>query len=211
MGGECFYLILLAFDPSIETHIPNHLSSSTGTTTAKFLAYIIFNLISLPVIWIHPHKLKRLFHVSATTILLFEIILLIWALSTMGKSGFGSTITSSGSTSSAGWMMAYGVISTIGSIAAGILNQNDYARFARRPKDAILGQMLSFPFYAALCAIIGILVTAATQNRYGEAYWNLPDLFVVIIQRGGKGGRAAGFFSGVTLVISQIGEFALYR
>lgn len=49
-------------------------------------------------------------------------------------------------------------------------------------------------------------MTAATQNRYGEAYWNLPDLFVAIIQDGGPKSRVAAFFSGAALVISQIGE-----
>jgi nucleobase:cation symporter-1, NCS1 family len=51
---------------------------------------------------------------------------------------------------------------------AGILNQNDYARFARRPRDAILGQLICPTIYANVTPIIGILVTAATQERYGE-------------------------------------------
>jgi NCS1 family nucleobase:cation symporter-1 len=101
--------------------------------------------------------------------------------------------------------MAYGIISTIGGIAAGILNQNDYARFARKPKDAIMGQIFSFPIYAIICSVIGILVTAATQNRFGGALWNLPDIFTTLIQQGGSRERAAGFFAGAALDISQIG------
>ncbi|KAJ5924154.1 Allantoin permease [Penicillium verhagenii] len=122
----------------------------------------------------------------------------------MGHSGFGSTM-SSASTSTSGWNIAFGIISTIGSIAAGILNQNDYARFARKPSDAIWGQLISFPFYGITCSIIGILVTAATQDRFGEAYWNLPTLLGAIIEDGGSRSRAAGFFGGAALVVSQIG------
>jgi NCS1 family nucleobase:cation symporter-1 len=206
IGGECLYVCLLALSPSLETHIPNHMPASTGMTTAQFVAYILFSVISLPVIYIRPHKLKNFFYISSSTILIFEIVLLIWALATMGPEGFGNTIsstpTSSGST---GWLVAYGIISTIGSIAAGILNQNDYARFAHRPRDAIMGQIFSFAPYAIICSVIGILVTAATQNRFGGALWNLPDIFTTLIQQGGSRERAASFFAGAALVISQIG------
>ncbi|CAI7565782.1 unnamed protein product [Penicillium pancosmium] len=126
----------------------------------------------------------------------------------MGSGGFGSTISGSASSSngeSSGWIIAFGIISTIGSISAGILNQNDYARFARRPKDAVWGQVISFPFYAIVCSVIGILVTAATQERYGGAMWNLPTLLSAVIENGGSRSRAAAFFGGAALVISQIG------
>ena len=179
----------------------------TGMTTAQFVAYILFMLLSMPVIYIRPHKLQNLFYFSSATILIFEIVLLIWALATMGPAGFGDTISSTptAEASSTGWLIAYGIISTIGSIAAGILNQNDYARFARKPKDAIMGQIFSFPLYATICSIIGILVTAATQNRFGAALWNLPDIFTTLILEGGSRERTAGFFAGAALVISQIG------
>jgi NCS1 family nucleobase:cation symporter-1 len=161
-------------------------------------------LISLPIIYIRPFKLKYLFYGSSATIIVFEIVLLIWSLATMGPSGFGSTISNTGG-STPGWNIAFGIISTIGSIAAGILNQNDYARFARKPGDAVWGQLISFPFYAIVCCVVGILVTAATQERYGEAKWNLPTLFSAIIENGGPRSRAAAFFGGVALVVSQIG------
>ena len=175
-----------------------------GTTTAGFVSYVIFMVISLPFIYIRPYKLKNLFYGSAAIIVVFEVVLLIWSLATMGNSGFGSTL-STVSTSTSGWNIAFGIISTIGSIAAGILNQNDYARFARQPRDAIWGQILSFPFYSITCSVIGILVTAATQNRYGEAKWNLPTLLSAVIDDGGSRSRAAAFFGGVALVISQLG------
>lgn len=159
----------------------------------------------MPVIYVRPHKLAFFFYISGAIILVFEIVLLIWSLATMGPSGFGDTMSSTTSNSSVGWNIAFGIISTIGSIAAGILNQNDYARFSRRPRDAIYGQLISFPFYGIVCSIIGILVTAATQNRYNEALWNLPNLLSAVIENGGSRSRAAAFFGGAALVVSQIG------
>ncbi|EER25466.1 NCS1 nucleoside transporter family protein [Coccidioides posadasii C735 delta SOWgp] len=207
VGGQCVHVCLTAIWPSLEQRIPNHMAESTGITSAQFLSYVIFMVLSVPVVWIRPHKLRTFFHVSSSVILVFEFVLLIWALATMGPAGFGSTITAESSVPKGemGWTIAFGIISTIGGISAGILNQNDYARFARRPRHAIIGQLFSFPLCAIVCSIIGVLVTAATQNRFGEPYWNLPELFLAIIESGGSRSRAAAFFAGFALIISQMG------
>lgn len=205
--------MLQSWDPNIEDHIPNHMPADTGMTTAQFVGYIVFSVLSLPVVWIHPHKLQKFFYFASSVTIVFFFVLLIWALATMGPAGFGSTISSSSDISATGgqdsvaWLMVYGVISTVGSIAAGILNQNDYARFAAAPRNAIAGQALPFPVYGIVCCVIGILVTAATQHRMGgEAVWNPPTLLSQLIaQNPTAGTRAAAFFAGLALVVSQIG------
>jgi nucleobase:cation symporter-1, NCS1 family len=206
IGGSCVYVCIEAIWPDLETRIPNHMPASTGMTTAQFVMYLVFCVISLPVIWIRPHKLKTFFYVSSSTVLVFEFALLIWALATMGPAGFGDTISGSPDTqdTNVSWAIAYGIISTIGGISAGILNQNDYARFARTPKDAILAQAICPVLYGIVTPIIGILVTAATQQRYGSALWNLPDLLSAVQQTGRSRSRAAVFFAGAALVISQL-------
>lgn len=200
---------MMALDPAIADHIPNTMAESTGVTTAQFVAYIVFSIISLPFIWIRPHKLENFMMVSGSIVVIFMIVLLIWSLATMGPGGFGATISNPGvsdsSSSTTAWLMLYGIISTVGSISAGILNQNDMARFARKPCDAITGQAISFPFYGSISSIIGILVTAATQDRFGAALWSLPDIFTTLIAQGGARERAAGFFAGIALVTSQVG------
>ena len=205
IGGSCVYVCLEAIWPDLERRIPNHMPPSTGMTTAQFVTYLIFCTISLPLIWIRPHKLRNFFYVASATVLIFLFSLLIWALATMGPSGFGDTITGIPDVqdTSKGWAIVYGIISCIGGISAGILNQNDYARFARRPRDAILGQIISPVIYGNVTPIIGILVTAATQERYGEAMWNLPGLLSAVQQTGGPRSRAAAFFAGAALVVSQ--------
>ncbi|EFQ99464.1 uridine permease [Nannizzia gypsea CBS 118893] len=186
----------------------NRIFLSIGITTAQFVSYIVFMVISLPVAYIRPYNLRMFFYISASVITVFEFVLLIWALTTMGPKGFGDTISGGGSgepVKDAGWLVVFGIISTIGAISAGILNQNDYARFARKPRDAILGQVISFPLSSIICSVIGVLVTAATQERFGEAHWDLPSLMGAIIDHGGSRSRAAAFFAGGSLVISQIG------
>ncbi|KAK8113350.1 NCS1 nucleoside transporter family protein [Apiospora sp. TS-2023a] len=213
IGGECVYVILQSWDPNLDQHIPNILAESTSTTSAYFVSYVIFMLISAPFAWIRPHKLANFFYIASTITIVCFLSLLIWALATMGPEGFGDTISSSAAppatATSVGWLMVYGIVTTtIGAISAGILNQNDYARFAKRPRHAILSQAINFPTFSTVSSVIGILVTAATQNRFGgEAVWSPPGLLSRLIAEssGSTGTRAACCFAAMGLVVSQIG------
>lgn len=206
--------MLLTWDPHLEKHIPNTMPASTGMTTAQFVGYIIFCLISLPLLLIRPHRLEKFFYFASSITLVFFVVLLIWALSTMGSDGFGDTLSSTstipaiGGPYSTAWLMVSGIMSTIGSIAAGILNQNDFARLSRRPSDALWGQTLAFPLYSIFASVLGILVTAATQARMdGEAVWNPLQLFARLLEMDNSAGtRAALFFAASALVVSQLGS-----
>lgn len=214
VGGECLYLILLSWDPKYGERIPNTIPEETGMTSAQFVSYVIFCVISLPVLWIKPHRIEKFFYFASSFTLVFFLALLIWALATMGSDGFGSTLDSAahipttGGPYSTTWLMIFGIMSTVGSIAAGIMNQNDYARLARRPSDAIWGQVFAFPVYSIFASVVGILVTAATQKRLGgEAVWNPPTLLARLLEMDPSAGtRAAIFFGGLALVISQMGS-----
>ncbi|KAF2009429.1 NCS1 nucleoside transporter family protein [Aaosphaeria arxii CBS 175.79] len=213
VGGECVYVMLQAMDVNIERHVKNTMPAGMGVTTAQFIAYIVFFVVCLPVALIRPHKLNKFILVTSAITVVFFLALLIWALATMGPAGFGDTISGgtgipkTGGSNSVAWLSVYGIVSTIGSIAAGILSQNDYARFAKRPRHAIAGQAFSFPFYSIICSVIGILVTAATQHRFGgEAIWSPPLLLSRLITENPTAGTRAGtFFAGLAITLSQIG------
>ncbi|KAM3551922.1 hypothetical protein MY1884_007469 [Beauveria asiatica] len=182
---------------------------------ARFMSYAIFFVISLPFIWIRPHRLQWFLNSTSLVALVFYITLLIWALSTMGPSGFGSTITEdkpnppSGPDSTA-WVMVSGIVATVGSIAAGILNQNDYTRLARSSRDAKWGQIIAYPIYSIGSSIVGILVVAATQDRLGKEHWYLPGLMAHLVRNDPTPAARAGvFFSGLALTFSQLGSNVL--
>ncbi|KAJ3492651.1 hypothetical protein NLG97_g5241 [Lecanicillium saksenae] len=210
-GGQCFHLMVLAIDPKADEHIRNTIPASSQLTTAHFMSYVLFCVVSLPFIWIKPHRLEWFLNSTSLVALVFYVALLIWALATMGSEGFGSTITEtiptpSSGPGSTGWLMVSGVVATIGGISAGILNQNDYTRLARSPRDARWGQIISYPVYSVITSIIGILVVAATQKRLGDAYWFLPSMLArVVTMNPTAAARAGVFFSGLALTFAQLG------
>ncbi|KGQ06715.1 Allantoin permease [Beauveria bassiana D1-5] len=194
---------------------PMRIPTLTNLAAARFMSYVIFFVISLPFIWIRPHRLQWFLNSTSLVALVFYITLLIWALSTMGPSGFGSTITEdkpnppSGPNSTA-WVMVSGIVATVGSIAAGILNQNDYTRLARSSRDAKWGQVIAYPIYSIGTSIVGILVVAATQDRLGKEHWYLPGLLARLVRKDPTPAARAGvFFSGLALTFSQLGSNVL--
>lgn len=48
----------------------------------------------------------------------------------------------------------------------------DISRYARKPKDQLVGQLSVAPWSASVVVCFGIIAAACTQKIYGEAFWN---------------------------------------
>ena len=77
-----------------------------------------------------------------------------------------------------------GINQMLGGIAAGITNGSDFSRYARSPKNYVIGTVLSAWITGVLVSLIGLVVTAACQKIYGEIYWNPPDLLMRMMDSG---------------------------
>ncbi|RYP70491.1 hypothetical protein DL771_005428 [Monosporascus sp. 5C6A] len=74
VGGQCVYVVLISWDPHLEEHILNTMSEDTGMITAQFVAYVIFCTVSLPSIWIKPHRLQGFSRVTGAATLGFFLL-----------------------------------------------------------------------------------------------------------------------------------------
>ena len=160
------YVCMRSISLDIDAHIPNTFPSGIGITVAEFVGYIIFNVICCICIWFRPTQLRPYFHGAAVVVAIALFALLGWAVGT--SDGFGSVLAKSNSSLSGPklvWQTLSSIMSVIGGIAAGILNQNDFTRFAKRPSQVVWPQAISFFVSASVVSIIGVFVTAATQER----------------------------------------------
>ena len=86
------------------------------------------------------------------------------------------------------------------------MNDPDFARFARKPRDALWSQFFTIPLGFAITSFIGIIVTSsATVIFHGEQIWNPLDILSRFLDEGGAGNRTGVFIIGLAFTLAQLG------
>ncbi|KAJ7655050.1 NCS1 nucleoside transporter family [Mycena polygramma] len=188
-GGQCVQVMLGAIWPSFKS-FKNHLPSSAHVTSSELLCFFIFYIIQLPLLFIHISKLRHLFMLKVFIMPIFGFALFGWAV---GKAhGFGPIFTQKtqvSSSSPVAVMFFSAMSSAIAPKATLALNICDFTRFAKSPRAAVWANILSLSIPVTLCAILGVVVTSATQVIYGVSTWNPLQVCEL------WGSRAAQFFA----------------
>ena len=209
IGGTCVYLMIRAIwsdlrDEDATGGIKNGIPES-GTTTVHFVSFFLFWLGSLPFLWPAVHKIRHLFTVKAYVVPTAGIAFFIWAV--VRAKGIGPIVhqSSSKSGSELGWLMVRGIMSAIANFATLIVNDPDFARFARKPSDAFLPQLLTIPIGFAITSFIGIIVSSSSTVIFGEAIWNPLDLLEAFLREGGSAQRFGVFVIAAAFTLAQLG------
>ncbi|KIW93649.1 uncharacterized protein Z519_06254 [Cladophialophora bantiana CBS 173.52] len=67
-------------------------------------------------------------------------------------------------------------MSSIANFATLIVNDPDFSRFARKPRDALWTQLFTIPIGFVVTSFVGIIVSSSSKVIYGTAIWNPLDL-----------------------------------
>jgi nucleobase:cation symporter-1, NCS1 family len=185
-----------------------------GATVNYFVGFILFWLGSLPFIWFPVHKIRHLFTVKAIVSPIGGICLLIWCCVRAGGVGpivrQGATATGS----NLAWAVIGGIMASISNFATLIVNDPDFARFAKTPGAALWPQGITIPVGFGLTSFIGIIAGSASAVIYPDlgAVWNPLDLMRQFITNGdpesgvgSAGDRAGVFLIAATFVVAQLG------
>ncbi|KAJ7465096.1 NCS1 nucleoside transporter family [Mycena latifolia] len=197
-GGQSMKVVIAALFPGFLT-MKNTLPETVAMETNDCIAMMIFWVISLPLLVIPPENYKRPFRYATISVTISVFAIFVWAVSKEGGGGpLGSELA---------WKIVLGITTNIGSISAGILNQSDFSRFARKPGDQILSQIVCVPIMSVLTATIGLICTSCAAGFYPEEalLWQPYDLLIAVQTHGGHGARAATFFAGCAFIVSQWG------
>lgn len=171
-GGQCVKTFLTALWPSF-SKVNTSLAGGT-MTTGEFCSFILFSLMCVPIIMLNPERYKAPFAIAAITVIPTVFILLIYFVVKAG--GGGSLLRDVGSVagvtqakgSHLGWMLVLGITSNIGGISTHIFSQSDFTRFARRPKDQLVSQLVMVPLGTIVVAMIGIVCTSCAAQIYTD-------------------------------------------
>lgn len=185
--------------------LPNGLPASSNTNTRDFLSFFLFWLCSLPAIWFPVHKIRHLFTVKAFFVPVAGVAYFIWAI--VKAHGIGP-IVHQGSTKSGGalgWAVVSGIMSSIANFATLIVNDPDFSRFARKPKDALWSQFITIPVGFAVTSFIGIIVSSSSAIIYGEAVWNPLELLSRFLDGANGAARFGVFMIAFAFALAQLG------
>ena len=186
--------------------LPNGLPAGSGTNTRDFLSFFLFWLISLPAIYPPVHKIRHLFTVKSYVVPTAGLAFFIWSL--VRAKGAGPVIRQPATIGGSvlGWAIVKGIMSSIANFAALIVNDPDFSRFAKKPSDAFLPQLLTIPIGFGVTSFIGIMVSSCSVVIFGgEPIWNPLELLTKFLGEGGAGNRAGVFIIAAAFVLAQLG------
>ncbi|CAH0058499.1 unnamed protein product [Clonostachys solani] len=211
-GSQCLKVLLSCMSPAflkLDTPLANG-----AMKVYDFVAFIVYFILCLPLIWFSPERYKKPFLFSSVTVATTVFALLIWA--TVRADGGGALLadtTISGvkpaKGGDLGWAFVAAITANIGGIATHMWSQSDYTRYARKPGDQILAQIVMVPLGTIIVACIGIVCTSCAATLYPEEkklLWQ-PYAFLDAIRKyeGNSGARAGVAFASIAFMFSQFG------
>ncbi|GAO16788.1 uncharacterized protein UV8b_06779 [Ustilaginoidea virens] len=205
IGGNCVYLMIRSIWKSWDrTKMPGPFDPS-ASSTPDFVSFVIFWVFSLPAIWFPVHKIRHLFTVKAYFVPPAGVAFLIWALVRAG--GAGSVVHRSNTVHGGdlAWEMVKGIMSSIANFSTLIINDCDFTRFSRKPRDALWSQLLAIPLGFALTSLIGIFVSSSSTVLYQEPIWNPLRLLENFMDDGGAAQRFGVFVIALAFAVAQLG------
>ncbi|KAB8279470.1 permease for cytosine/purines, uracil, thiamine, allantoin-domain-containing protein [Aspergillus minisclerotigenes] len=176
IGGQCVTLMISSIWPSYN-RLHNTIPASSGVTTRDFVSFFLFWLLSLPALWFPVHKIRHLFTVKAIYSPIAAIAFFAWAIAR--AKGLGPIVHQPHTVhgSALAWAVVKSIMSCLGNFATLIVNDPDFSRFARKPKDALWAQLLTIPIGFGVTSFIGIIASSSSAVIFGgEMVWNPLDL-----------------------------------
>lgn len=204
IGGNCVYVMIRAIWPSWDRAKMPGPFNTTATSTPDYVSFVIFWLFSLPALWFPVHRLRHLFTFKAYLVPLAAIAFLAWAL--VRAHGIGPIINQRNKIhgSDLAWEIIKGIMSSIANFAALIMNDPDFARFAKKPRDAIWSQALAIPMSFAFTSLIGIFVSSSSSVIFGETIWNPLNLLDRFLDGAGAAQRFGVFIIALAFSFAQL-------
>ncbi|GAB1212483.1 hypothetical protein ATERTT37_001622 [Aspergillus terreus] len=204
IGGQCVTLMIRAIWPSYN-NIPNSIPASSGVTTRDFVSFFLFWLLSLPALWFPVHQIRHLFTVKAVYSPIAAIAFFAWAISR--AHGLGPIVHQSHTVhgSTLAWAVIKSIMSCLGNFATLIVNDPDFSRFSKTPKDALWSQLFTIPIGFGITSFIGIIASSSSTVIFGETVWNPLDLLGKFLEGASSAERFGIFVISTGFALAQLG------
>lgn len=206
LGGLCINVIIASWSKRY-LNWKNTFPDSVPMTSQELCGFVIYLILTLPLLCIRPEYLDSLLAIGTFAIFFMGIGITVWAVHANAGS-YGSLMSENVELSSSklGWAWVYGISTWYSSLTSGIANQGDFSRYNKSPKGSTWGIILGTNITGFLVPLFGILSASSLYEKYGTYYWMPNDICMRWLQDNYNAkSRAAAFFSGLALVASQMG------
>lgn len=206
-GGQAVRVVIATMNPSFATW--NTFAKTSGNiSSADFVGLVIYMILILPCILIPPENLHNLFKVTFVMVFSSMMGMLIYAMHT--NSGPGPMLTANSSDLNSrgalAWAVLQGIFSIVGTTGTGILGQSDWTRYSKSKNGPVVAQLVGAPIAVTFAGLMGALITSASSDLFGEAYWNPLDFLSALQAYEGNSAkaRAGVFFAGCGFIGQQL-------
>ncbi|RBR24513.1 uncharacterized protein FIESC28_02709 [Fusarium coffeatum] len=212
-GCQCLKVLLTCIWPSFRD-LNTELAGGT-MQTCDIVSFVLYLVLCVPLVALSPENYRKPFFIASTTVAATVFALLIW--STVRAQGGGALLADVSGVSGIapakggqlGWAFVTAVTANIGGIATHMWSQSDYTRYARKPGDQILAQLIMVPLGTIVVGCIGIICTSCAATLYPEnekLLWQ-PYVFLDTIreQENNRRARAGIAFASIAFMFSQFG------
>lgn len=171
IGGQAVHTFLGAVTPSW----PGLFGHTTigGHLPTEWVSFAIFWSMNIWVVYRGMDMLRRLENWAAPYVLVMTALLVVWAIKRAG--GLGAIMTDRGKFPDfvSFWpVFVPSVTAMIGFWSTLSLNMPDFTRFGRSQREQTIGQVVALPTTMTVFAAMGVLITSASAEIYGEAIWD---------------------------------------
>lgn len=188
---------------------PTHEDKGTCIIANTSPTVILYHFVFLGVMWLPPEKLHRPFQVSFVGFTLVVLGLAAWSTHVAGSPGryfapdYHAPAVLAGSV---GWASVYGATAVLGNVAVVTMGGSAWCRFARDNRASMLAQVVACPIAIYLAFALGIIVTSASSDVLGAAYWQPFELmrYIQAHYDHSPGARAAIFFASAACALAQV-------
>ncbi|OKL61105.1 hypothetical protein UA08_03326 [Talaromyces atroroseus] len=200
-GGNSVAVMLGAIWPSF-LHIPNTLPAGEGITTQGMVGFLLFWLLQIPFLMVHPNRLRYLFLAKSIIVPAAWIAMLIWAFIAVPNGGGLFSQKSQLTGPSYSWAMMSSLTSVIGNYATVSVNQADFSRYSRVSPRWHMLYVVLLPAFFTFIAFMGIAVSSAGQARYhtDSIPWD-PNVLLAFWSS-----RACRFFGAFSFALAALGS-----
>ncbi|RFU32232.1 hypothetical protein B7463_g4134, partial [Scytalidium lignicola] len=178
-GGQCLIAIVIVLNgrAGAKYHIgyPILNRASFGIFGAWWPT---FNRAVMAIVW---NGMKPLVYAKLIVFVISAIAMCAWTLTLAG--GIGAVARQPGTAhgSTKAWLVIRFFLLGAANCATFASNAADFQRYATKPNDVILGNLLGFPLANLIVSIVGNLVGSSSQIVFGEIVWN-PLTYLDMLQ-----------------------------